>query len=256
MDKNPKLDFITFSGSGEPTLSEDIGKIIEHLKKNYPQYKIALLTNATLLFDSTVRTSLLPLDLIVPSIDAVSAECFQKINKPHSHLNMDNIIEGLVQFRENYKGMFWIEIFIVPGVNDTAYEIMKIKEICLKLHPEKIQLNTLDRPCQTNWVKPATYESLLKIQNILQPLVVEIISFDKNIDSNCDGLIDNLASEEIIATLKRRPSTIEDLSLSLKMKIVHIHKSLKFLEKKGLVEHKNGTRGVFYYLSSKAKNDT
>ncbi|OGC76659.1 hypothetical protein A2619_02020 [candidate division WWE3 bacterium RIFOXYD1_FULL_39_9] len=254
LDKNPKLDFITFSGSGEPSLSKDLEKVIKHLKNHYPKYKIALLTNATLLFDPTIRSGLLPLDLIVPSIDAVSVEIFQKINKPHPKLNIDKILNGLIQFRKDYNGMFWIEIFIVPGLNDTIDEITKIKEVCLNLSPNKIQLNTLDRPCQTNWVKPASFESLLKIQNLLQPLPVEIISFSKKINNNTDKCLTiNQTDDGIIAILKRRPSTVEDLSITLNMKIVHVHKSLKVLEENGLIEHKNESRGIFYYLAFNAK---
>ena len=252
--KKPKLDYITFSGSGEPTLSEDLGIVITYLKNHYPEYKIALLTNATLLFDPTVRSNLLPLDLIVPSIDAVSLEIFQKINKPHPILNMDEMLDGLIQFRKDYKGMFWIEIFIVPGLNDTIDEITKIRQICLKLSPNKIQLNTLDRPCQTKWVRPALFESLLEIQNLLQPLPVEIISFPKKINNNTDKhLLKDQTSDDIMAILKRRPSTIEDLSLTLNMKIVHINKSLKVLEENGLIEQKSETRGTFYYVILSAK---
>ena len=254
--KKPKLDYITFSGSGEPTLSEDLGIVIKFLKDHYPEYKIALLTNATLLFDPTVRSNLLPLDLIVPSIDAVSFEIFQKINKPHPILKMDKMLDGLIQFRKDYKGMFWIEIFIVPGLNDSVDEITKIKEVCLKLSPDKIQLNTLDRPCQTKWVRPAFFESLLEIQNLLQPLPVEIISFPQKINNNANrSLFGDQTSDDIVAILKRRPSTVEDLSLTLNMKIVHVHKSLKTLEENGLIEHKSENRGTFYYLTFRAKKN-
>ena len=254
--KKPKLDYITFSGSGEPTLSEDLGIVIKFLKDHYPEYKIALLTNATLLFDPTVRSNLLPLDLIVPSIDAVSFEIFQKINKPHPILKMDKMLDGLIQFRKDYKGMIWIEIFIVPGLNDSVDEITKIKEVCLKLSPDKIQLNTLDRPCQTKWVRPAFFESLLEIQNLLQPLPVEIISFPQKINNNANrSLFGDQTSDDIVAILKRRPSTVEDLSLTLNMKIVHVHKSLKTLEENGLIEHKSENRGTFYYLTFRAKKN-
>ncbi len=98
----PTLDYITFSGSGEPTLSKDIGNIIRYLKENYSEYKIALLTNGTLLNDSSLRKELLKLDLIVPSVDAVSENVFQKINKPCQTLNVKDVVNGITVFLLQY----------------------------------------------------------------------------------------------------------------------------------------------------------
>jgi len=84
----PDLDYITFSGSGEPTLHSKIGEIINFLKKNYPQYKVAVLTNGTLLFHKELRDELKNADIIKPSLDAGSDEIFKKIKRPHENLNL------------------------------------------------------------------------------------------------------------------------------------------------------------------------
>src|SRR3989339_452235 len=146
----PYLDYITFSGSGEPTLSSDIGEVIRYIKKYYPQYKIALLTNATLLNDIALRKELLPVDLIIPSVDAGSEEVFKKINCPQVNLSLGELVNGLKAFADEFEGHVWIEVFIVPGINDDDSEIEKIKQICHLINPEKIQLNTLDRPAPHN----------------------------------------------------------------------------------------------------------
>ena len=86
MSSNPKIDYITFSGSGEPTLNIKIGDVMNFIKKNYPEIKTAVLTNGTLLFDKKLRTELLQADVILPSLDAASQEVFEKIDRPNPSL--------------------------------------------------------------------------------------------------------------------------------------------------------------------------
>ena len=252
LSQRPYLDYITFSGSGEPTLSKDIGRVIDYLNSHYPEYKTALLTNSTLLTDESLRDEILPLDLIIPSINAVTEDIFQKMNKPHRDVGTSTIIKGLLEFRKSYKGMFWIELFIVPNINDNNDEIEKIKEICLQLSPDKIQLNTLDRPApHNNSIKAASWKSLSKIKEILAPLPVEITT--SVIPGNeKDGREDNqaLVLKKIKQILSRRPSTVDDLSESLGLRIVEINKYLRLLENEKILLFKDGARGRFYYVES------
>ena len=127
LSTEPALDFITFSGAGEPTLNSDIGEIIRFIKTDYPQYKVALLTNGTLLYQPEVRAQLFGADLIVASLDAATETTFLRINRPHPELEVSQIIDGLAVFRKQFAKSFWIEIFIVPGVNDNESELEKIK---------------------------------------------------------------------------------------------------------------------------------
>ena len=96
----PKLDVITFAGSGEPTLHSGIGQIIKFLKKNFPEYKICVLTNGTLLYQKKVRQSILDADIIIPSLDAVSKEVFEKIAKPAEGITPEKLIEGLIALKK------------------------------------------------------------------------------------------------------------------------------------------------------------
>ena len=97
LEKKPKLDYITFSGNGEPVLNSELGEIIDYLKKNYSQYKIALITNGSLFFDENLIREIEKIDLLLPSLDAVSTKVFKEINKPHHSLNIKKIIEGLIK---------------------------------------------------------------------------------------------------------------------------------------------------------------
>ncbi len=163
LSTSPDLDYVTFSGSGEPTLHSGIGKIISFLKTNYPDYRIALLTNSTLLGNKDLLEEIKEVDLIIPSLDAVLEKTFKKINRPLTSLTVEDIIKPLINLKNNIKGLIWLEIFIIPGINDSREEITKFKEIIEKMNPDKIQLNSLDRPGTETWIKKAKHFSLEEI---------------------------------------------------------------------------------------------
>lgn len=174
LSKKPNLDFITFSSTGEPTLHSKINKIIEFIKKNYSNYKIALLTNSSLLWKDEVRKDILDVDLIVPSLDAVSEKKFKKINKPDPVLKINNIITGLMKLKNQYNGEIWLEIFIIPGLNDSSIELNKFSNVIEKLKPNKVQINSLDRPGTKKWVKKLSKKQKEDIKFYLSNLDVKI----------------------------------------------------------------------------------
>jgi wyosine [tRNA(Phe)-imidazoG37] synthetase (radical SAM superfamily) len=111
-------DYITFSGSGEPTLNIYLGEILQFIKENKPDIPIAVLTNGTLLYKEEVRKSLLQADVVLPSLDAATEPVFKKINRPVKDLNISECIQGLIEFRKEFSNKIWLEIFILPGYND------------------------------------------------------------------------------------------------------------------------------------------
>jgi len=250
LQNKPQIDYITFSGSGEPTLSTDIGKVICHIKKNFSEYKIALLTNGTLLKDKSLRSELIKLDLIIPSVDAISEDIFHKINCPHKGIKAKDIVAGIIEFKREFAGEIWLEVFIVPDINDNLNEIKKIKDFCFQLLPSRIQINTLDRPAPHNiLLSPASYEKLVELKEFLSPLQVDIITYSKRGNDSCrDQGSKVLSNEKIINFLKRRPATTTDLAESLGIKIVEVNKILRTLEKNKIVRFKDEARGRFYYL--------
>jgi len=172
---NPAIDYITFSGLGEPTLNSNIGELIAEIKKRYPQYKVCLITNSTLLGDETLCAGLLACDLIMPSLDAVSPDVFTAINRPHPALSPADMVNSLISFRKIYKNQLWLEIFLIEGINDTVSELSLLKETCLHIKPDKIHLNSLDRHGTENWVKKVTPQRLAEIRDFFLPLVAEIL---------------------------------------------------------------------------------
>jgi len=177
LKNQPDLDYITFAGSGEPTLHNNISKIIEFIKRKYPSYKIALITNGVLFQDNAVIEGIKKVDLIIPSLDAVSQSVFEKINRPASNIKSSDIIKGLKNLRKEYNGELWLEIFIVPGINDTADELQLFRDTIEVISPDKIQINSLDRPGTEDWVNKSKKSELSKISDFLKnnKLKIEIL---------------------------------------------------------------------------------
>jgi wyosine [tRNA(Phe)-imidazoG37] synthetase (radical SAM superfamily) len=241
---NPTLDFITFSGAGEPTLNIGIKEIIIHIKENFPQFKLALLTNSTLFCDAKVREDIKDVDLLLPSLDAISEDVFRKINNPASTLLSQDVIDGLIEFKKMFKGKIWLEIFIIPGLNDTKEELKLFKKVLKQINPDRVQLNTLDRPGTEEWVVPATREHLKKVAKQLLPLPVEIIAKFKSrrgIASYNDDV-----EHRILETIKRRPCTTQDLADMLGLHLNEINKYLSELILREIVTSEVQERGTFF----------
>ena len=146
LKKDPALDYVTFSGTGEPTLSSDIGRVIDFLKDAWPRYRVCVLTNGMLLGDPRVRRDMARADLIVPSLDASDAEEFEKINRPVPGSDFEEFARNLAAFTREFSGQVWLEIFIVPGVNDSDASIERFLRLAGTMRLDRIQLNSLDRP--------------------------------------------------------------------------------------------------------------
>ncbi|NMA10994.1 MAG: radical SAM protein, partial [Methanomicrobiales archaeon] len=165
--KGPDLDYVTFAGSGEPTLHSGIGEIIAFIKDRHPRYRVAVLTGSALLADPDVRAALMRADLVVPSLDAVSEEVFSRINRPSPGITAERVLAGLLDFAREYPGEVWLEVFIVPGINDTEEEIRLLKDAVAAINPHRVQVNTLDRPGTDIRVRPAAPGRLARIAAVL-----------------------------------------------------------------------------------------
>lgn len=176
LNKGPVIDFFTLSGAGEPTLHLGIGSIIQAIKQEYPNTPLALITNGTLFWDPQLRSQVSQIDVILPSLDAVSRQVFNQVNRPSSTLSIDKIIDGLVSLREEFSGKIWVEIFLIPGINDTPEELLLFKKTLTRINPDCIHLNSLSRPSAEPWVKIESLRRLEQVQEILAPLPVEIMA--------------------------------------------------------------------------------
>ncbi len=161
-----KLNYITLSGAGEPVLNIKIGEAIGKIKEA-ASCPVAVITNASLLNDAEVRASLLGADLIVPTLNTVIPEIFNKIDRPHPDIKIEEIITGLISLRREFRGKIWLEVMLVRGVNDDLRQIRKLKEVVDKINPDKVQLNSPVRTTAEPDVLAVDKSKLEKIRAIL-----------------------------------------------------------------------------------------
>ncbi len=249
MSNNPKIDYITFSGSGEPTLNSKIGEVLSHIKQHYPEVKTAILTSGALLSDKEVRKEILASDVILPSLDAASQLVFEKINRPNPILKIETYIQGLVDMRKEYKGSIWLEVFLLKDYNDSADELKLLKEAILKINPDSVQLNTLDRPGTVSGLHALTNEELQTVADNWNIPNVEIIASASK-RTTLDSFNTDIEAT-ILNTIARRPCTLEDLHQILGIHINEINKYLGTLELNSKIKSVELDRGVFYELSDK-----
>lgn len=243
---SPRLDVITFSGSGEPTLHSGIGRIIGHLKKRYPRYRVAVLTNGTLFWDPDVRRAVAQADIVVPSLDAATPDAFNRIGRPAAGITPEKVIDGLAAFRREFQGRLFLEIFIVPGINDAPGELAKLKEAALSIRPDAVQINSLDRPGAEEWVAPSGQRELLSIREFFAPLTVEIIGRPADRVYEDRHVTDMMKS--IISILRRRPSTLEDLRVAVGSDREELERVLASMIDKEMIAVDRLDRGAFYRM--------
>jgi wyosine [tRNA(Phe)-imidazoG37] synthetase (radical SAM superfamily) len=206
LNKRTNIDFITFSGSGEPTLNSDIGELIREIKA-MTFTPLAVLTNGTLLFMKNVQKDLLEADVVLPSLDAASQHVFKKINRPHNSLNMESIINGLKGFRRIFNGQIWLEIMLIKGYNDDPQELSKIKKAVSKIRPDKIHLNTVIRPPSEMYAEPLSIEEMTGIKEFFGKECEVIGEFRAKARKRTEDI--RLYTLE---TTKRRPLTTIDIA--------------------------------------------
>ncbi len=246
---NPDPEYITFSGSGEPTLHSHIGEVLGFIKEIRPQIPVAILTNGSLLNNPDLRKELMMADVVLPSLDAATDAAFRKINRPARSFTIDKYIQGLVDFGREFKGEIWLEVLFIPGYNDDMENMIALKNALLKINPDRIQLNTLDRPGAVYGLRTASRVELEWISNFWGLENVEIIAAAierKDVKSYRTDV-----ESTIMETLLRRPCTLAALEKILGLHINEINKYLGVLEESGAIETTNQERGVFYQLKKK-----
>jgi len=250
-----QADFITIAGSGEPTLNLRLGELIDGIRK-LTDIKIAILTNGTLLDRQDVRADCAKADVVMPSLDAGDEETFRKINRPHSTINIENVISGLCKFREEYHGRIWLEVFLAGTINTGPEHIARIKDAIERISPDKIQLNTAVRPTAEANVVRLDADKLSEIARQLGPKCEVIADFskvqtcgpeqDKSQDLPEHHFTTNRQKQALLSMLKRRPCSLEHISAGLRINPIEASKHVTDLQDEGLIisEERNGK--VFY----------
>lgn len=234
-----QADYITISGSGEPTLNSRLGELIDGIRQ-ITKIPIAIITNGTLLYRPDVRVDCAKADVVLPSLDAGTEEVFRKINRPHKSISIEKLVDGLCRFREEFSGQIWLEVFLVEGVNTDDAQVTAIKEAIGKICPDKVQLNTAVRPTAERGVERVDGKKLREIAAQFGDKAEVIVDFSQVIS----GKDVRTQAEDVLAMLKRRPCTIEDISAGLGISGKEALEFIQLLERQGVIdcEEKGGVR--------------
>jgi wyosine [tRNA(Phe)-imidazoG37] synthetase (radical SAM superfamily) len=224
-------DYLTLSGSGEPTLNSRFGEVAERLKE-LSGIPVALVTNSTLLHLPEVRTDFGSIDLVLPSLDAGDEETFRRLNRPHGDVRLADVVEGLRRLREERSALMWLEVFVVPGVNTGEEQVEALVEAVKRIDPHRVQLNTAVRPPAEEGVRAASRETLEWIQGKMGPQCEIIVPAD----AMGRGRGEEGSEEDILGMLRRRPCTVDEVAAGLSMDEEEALAELEALRRAGRVE--------------------
>lgn len=234
-------DFITFSGFGEPTLHSRIGELMDWIRGR-TKIPMAVLTNSSLLWDPNVRRELARAHVVLPSLDAGSQEVFERINRPHSALKLERIVEGLKIFSREFDGEIWLEILLVKGVNDSSEELERLASLVREISPHRVQLNTVVRPPAGD-AGPLNWEEM----EALLPYFgdrAEVVAFSTKKRSRAFGDLGN----RIVETVSRRPCTRRDIAKMLGVSELEVIKHIDTLLSEHKIKIKRHEGNIFYLV--------
>lgn len=160
------IDWVTFVGSGEPTLHSGLGGLIRAVKR-LTELPVAVITNGALLYRPDVREELLAADAVMPTLDAGDPDLYRQINRPHPDITFARHVDGLVEFGRVYRGHLWVEVMLMRGLNDSEPALRDIAAVLARVAPEEIHINLPTRPPVEWWVEPADEDGVLRAQAIL-----------------------------------------------------------------------------------------
>jgi len=222
LERDGQADYITLSGSGEPTLHSRFGKVLEfiRLKTSIPA---VLLTNGTMLQLPEVRQAAACANVVKVSLSAWNQTSYDWVNRPHHQLGFEQLVKGQMDFRAQFCGELWMEVFLVAGMNSLPADVRNIAEHARQIGPDRIQLNTAVRPPAEDYATALAKESMQRLAHFFDPQAEIISEFKaaqtKHIQAN---------QATILSMLQRRPCTAQQIADIFGM---HLNEVTKYLGK-------------------------
>lgn len=205
-----EIDWVTFVGSGEPTLHSGLGWLIRQVKA-LSDKPVAVITNGALLYLPGLREDLAAADAVLPSLDAGEAGLYRKINRPHPEVTFDRLLQGLIDFRKVYRGKLWVEVMLVRGLNDGMLELQGIARALARIRPDAVHINLPTRPPAEGWVQPPDKEGLMRATSILGNIAEVVHPAEGAFDlSGYESIVD-----AVVAIITRHPMRQEELVQTL-----------------------------------------
>jgi wyosine [tRNA(Phe)-imidazoG37] synthetase (radical SAM superfamily) len=241
-------DFLTLSGSGEPTLHAGLAELVRRLRA-VSDVPIAVRTNGSLLHLPEVRRAVRGADRVIPSLDVPDEALFQKVNRPHPALSFDLLVEGLVRFREEYEGVLALEVLLVGGATDGADTVARLAPLVDRIAPDVVQLGTVTRP-PADEAALAVPPDVLGDRAGLLPGLVEVVA-----DVPPPPLDAPLVAveDDAVALLARRPCTVGDVATGLGIHEGEALKLLRQLVRERRIDARREAGRLYYAAASGEK---
>lgn len=201
---HPKINVITITCNGEPTLYPKLSKLIDEINKIKGETKTLILSNGSTIYKKEIFEALLKIDIVKLSLDCVSEKCFKKLDRQNKSVEIEKIVPSMIEFSQKTKKDFVLEILFVKNVNDNEEELDLLYEAIILINPKRIDIGTIDRPPAYK-VNPVSYQFLEDVANKFKGLNVNIVF------KNRPKQIISYNKEEILSMINRRPLTIEDI---------------------------------------------
>ena len=234
-------DYITLSGSGEPTLYSRLDEVIERIK-SITDIPVAVLTNGSLLWQEDVQQQLAAADLVMPSLDAGDPATFHLVNRPHEALTFEKMLSGLIAFRQHFHGRYWLEVLLVGAFTDFEPELAAIRTCVGQIAPDRVLLGTVTRPPAEDFALAVPHGRLLEMAATFSPPVevLEPLHDSTLVHQSC------ASREDILGLLARRPCTIDDIATGLRIHRVEVLKYVESMVAEGLIELRAGGKEQVY----------
>lgn len=233
-------DYITLSGSGEPTLYSRFGEILEFIREN-SDIPSVLLTNGTMLHLKEVRDAAMSASIAKVSMSAWDQASYCWINRPHEKLEFSMLVEGITEFRRQFNGELWLEVFLVWGVNSTPSDVEKIAALADIIKPDRIHLNTAVRPPAEEFAEAVPDDRMASLCHLFRP-EAEIITESK---ADKSGSV-KANKENILSMLARRPCTMDHIANGFGLHINEVSKYIGSLIRSGAIREERQNSMVFY----------
>jgi wyosine [tRNA(Phe)-imidazoG37] synthetase (radical SAM superfamily) len=248
-----EADFISIAGSGEPTLHARLGELIDGIRQ-VTTIPIAIITNGTLLYRPDVRADCAKANVVLPSLDGADEQTFGRINRPSAGISAEKVISGLCEFRKEFSGRIWLEVFFVDGINTDPAQIAAIRNAVERIKPDKVQLNTAVRPTADPNVKRLSPERLRDIAAQLGPGCEVVADFaparhdrlDKGQTPPTAQSHTSSQQEALLSMLKRRPCSINDISAGLGITPTEAMTYVSDLRNRGLIQSEERGASTFF----------
>jgi wyosine [tRNA(Phe)-imidazoG37] synthetase (radical SAM superfamily) len=204
------IDWVSFVGSGEPTLHASIGQMIREVKA-ITAIPVAVITNGSLLYRPEVCADLLAADAVLPTLVAGTASLYRAIVRPWPDLTFDRLVEGMIAFRGVYTGKLWVEVMLINGLNDSETALHDLAAVLRRVAPDAIHLTLPDRPPAEPWVAPPDEARVLRAVAVLGKLAQVVHPARGSVDlSGSDDLLD-----AVVAVITRHPVPETELARAL-----------------------------------------